>query len=82
MLTAAGRKGKIMADPAECDVVMQGGITSGIISPPFLLKLKDKYRFRSVGGTSAGAIAAAAAVPPNMGARAVVLPGWKACKKN
>ncbi|HEX8843103.1 MAG TPA: hypothetical protein VF791_00455 [Pyrinomonadaceae bacterium] len=38
---------------------MKGGITSGIIYPPLVLKLKDYYRFRSVGGTSAGAIAAA-----------------------
>lgn len=39
---------------------MKGGITSGIVYPPLVIKLKDMYRFRSVGGTSAGAIAAAA----------------------
>jgi predicted acylesterase/phospholipase RssA len=39
---------------------MKGGITSGIVYPPLVIKLKDTYRFRSVGGTSAGAIAAAA----------------------
>jgi predicted acylesterase/phospholipase RssA len=44
----------------ECDLVMKGGITSGIVYPPLVIKLKDRYRFRSVGGTSAGAIAAAA----------------------
>lgn len=43
----------------ECDLVMKGGITSGIVYPPLISVLKDKYRFRSIGGTSAGAIAAA-----------------------
>jgi predicted acylesterase/phospholipase RssA len=41
-----------------CDLVMKGGITSGIIYPPAVLELKNKYTFRSIGGTSAGAIAA------------------------
>lgn len=45
----------------ECDLVMKGGITSGIVYPRIVLKLasEGKYRFRNVGGTSAGAIAAA-----------------------
>lgn len=43
----------------ECDLVMKGGITSGIVYPPLILKLKNTYRFRYIGGTSAGAIAAA-----------------------
>ena len=42
----------------ECDLVMKGGITSGVIYPGVINKLKDTYRFRSIGGTSAGAIAA------------------------
>ncbi len=42
----------------ECDLVMKGGITSGVVYPPAVLKLRNKYRFRSIGGTSAGAIAA------------------------
>ncbi len=42
-----------------CDLVMKGGITSGIVYPPAVFKLREKYRFRSIGGTSAGAIAAA-----------------------
>lgn len=48
-----------LADPPECDLIMKGGITSGIVYPYALLELATKYRFRSVGGTSAGAIAAA-----------------------
>lgn len=45
----------------ECDLVMKGGITSGIVYPRVVLRLasEGKYRFRNVGGTSAGAIAAA-----------------------
>ncbi|MEO8029697.1 MAG: hypothetical protein ABJC74_04725 [Gemmatimonadota bacterium] len=43
---------------AECDLIMKGGITSGVVYPPAILELKSKYRFRSIGGTSAGAIAA------------------------
>lgn len=43
----------------ECDLILQGGITSGVVYPPAILELKTKYRFRGVGGASAGAIAAA-----------------------
>src|SRR5260370_23013333 len=42
----------------SCDLAMKGGITSGIVYPPAIIQLKGKYKFRSIGGTSAGAIAA------------------------
>ncbi len=42
----------------ECDLVMKGGITSGVVYPRTLLELAQEYRFRNIGGTSAGAIAA------------------------
>jgi predicted acylesterase/phospholipase RssA len=42
-----------------CDLVMKGGITSGIVYPPAIVELAKHYRFKSIGGTSAGAIAAA-----------------------
>jgi len=48
-----------LGDKKECDLVMKGGVTSGIVYPPIVLKLAEKYHFRSIGGTSAGAIAAA-----------------------
>ncbi len=51
----------------QCDLVMKGGITSGVVYPPALLRLATKYRFRSIGGTSAGAIAAAAAAAAEYG---------------
>jgi hypothetical protein len=42
-----------------CDLVMKGGITSGVVYPSLVMRLAEKYRFASIGGTSAGAIAAA-----------------------
>lgn len=44
-----------------CDLVMKGGITSGIVYPPLVAELAKHYCFKNIGGTSAGAIAAAAA---------------------
>lgn len=41
-----------------CDVVMKGGITSGVVYPRAVARLADEYRFVNVGGASAGAIAA------------------------
>lgn len=43
----------------ECDMIMKGGITSGVVYPYAVLQIATKYRLRSLGGTSAGAIAAA-----------------------
>ena len=51
----------------ECDLVMKGGITSGIVYPKAVLALKDTYRFRNIGGTSAGAIAAVATAAAEYG---------------
>jgi predicted acylesterase/phospholipase RssA len=45
----------------KCDIVMKGGITSGIVYPSTICALAGTYRFMNIGGTSAGAIAAAAA---------------------
>ena len=43
----------------ECDVIMKGGATSGMVYPKVILRLAKRYRFRSIGGASAGAVAAA-----------------------
>jgi predicted acylesterase/phospholipase RssA len=43
----------------ECDLIMKGGVTSGLVYPYAILELAQDYRFRSIGGASAGAIAAA-----------------------
>ena len=42
-----------------CDLVMKGGITSGVVYPPAVVELSKTFSFRNIGGTSAGAIAAA-----------------------
>lgn len=41
--------------------MMKGGITSGAVYPKAIKRISRRYRFRNVGGTSAGAIAAVAA---------------------
>lgn len=51
----------------ECDVVMKGGITSGVIYPRLISTLAKIYKLRSFGGTSAGAIAAAAGAAAQLG---------------
>jgi predicted acylesterase/phospholipase RssA len=51
----------------EADVVMRGGITSGIIYPGALTAIAERYRLRSLGGTSAGAIAAAVSAAAEFG---------------
>lgn len=56
-----------LVDPPECDAIMKGGITSGIVYPYAVLEIATKYRFRSIGGTSAGAIAAAFAAAAEHG---------------
>jgi predicted acylesterase/phospholipase RssA len=54
--------------PAQsCDIVMKGGITSGVVYPLALVELAKKYRLANIGGTSAGAMAAAAAAAAEYG---------------
>ena len=53
--------------PKECDIVMKGGITSGVVYPGAICEIAAAYRFRSIGGTSAGAIAAAATAAAEYG---------------
>ena len=50
-----------------CDIVMKGGITSGVVYPHAVCELAATYRLKNVGGTSAGAIAAAAAAAAEYG---------------
>jgi predicted acylesterase/phospholipase RssA len=51
----------------ECDLIMKGGITSGVIYPRAACQLAETYRFRQVGGASAGAIAAAFVAAAELG---------------
>jgi predicted acylesterase/phospholipase RssA len=61
---------------------MKGGITSGVVYPHALCELARTYRFASVGGTSAGAIAAAGAAAAEHGRehggfeKLAALPAW------
>lgn len=48
-----------MSKLRRCDLILKGGITSGVVYPKLILTLARHYRFCSIGGTSAGAIAAA-----------------------
>lgn len=61
---------KVLPDaalPTECDLVMKGGITSGIVYPRAIAEFARRFRLRSIGGASAGAIAAAAAAAAQYG---------------
>ena len=51
----------------RCDLVMKGGITSGVIYPHAVCQLAITRRIQRVGGTSAGAIAAGAAAAAELG---------------
>ena len=73
------------SNPAKnCDLVMKGGITSGVVYPWAVCELATTYRFRNIGGTSAGAIAAVAAAAAEFGRdssdggfrRLAALPDW------
>jgi predicted acylesterase/phospholipase RssA len=71
-----------------CDVVMKGGITSGVVYPHALCEIARTYRFVNVGGTSAGAIAAVAAAAAEHGrerdgfAKLAALPDWVGAGEN
>ena len=52
------------ADLLECDLIMKGGITSGVVYPGAIAKIAETYRLRDIGGSSAGAIAATFAARP------------------
>lgn len=64
---AATRAATDRVHAVECDLVMKGGITSGIVYPLAVVEIARAFRLRSIGGTSAGAIAAAAAAAAELG---------------
>lgn len=51
----------------SCDMVMKGGITSGVVYPLAIAQIARQFRLKNIGGTSAGAIAAAAAAAAELG---------------
>ncbi len=56
--TEQGQSGRASYEENYCDIVMKGGVTSGIVYPQAIAELANHYRLKSIGGTSAGAIAA------------------------
>lgn len=73
-----------------CDIVMKGGITSGVIYPHAVCEIARTYRFRNIGGTSAGAIASVAAAAAEYGRQSAAggfrklaeLPSWFGLNQN
>ena len=53
--------------PFSCDLIMKGGITSGVVYPAAIDELARDHRFHNIGGASAGAIAAVAAAAAEFG---------------
>jgi predicted acylesterase/phospholipase RssA len=41
----------------SCDLLMKGGVTSGVVYPTTICRLAQTFRLRNIGGTSAGALA-------------------------
>lgn len=64
------------ADAPQCDLVLKGGVTSGIVYPRAILEVAQQYRLRSIGGTSAGAIAAGFAAAAEYARRKGDLQGY------
>lgn len=52
-----------------CDLVMTGGVASGVVYPWAIVELARSYRFRNIGGTSVGAMAAVLAAAAEYGRR-------------
>ncbi len=52
-----------------CDLVLTGGVASGVVYPWAIVELARIYNFRNIGGTSVGAIAAALAAAAEYGRR-------------
>jgi predicted acylesterase/phospholipase RssA len=52
-----------------CDLVLTGGVASGVVYPWAIVELARAFRFRNIGGTSVGAIAAALAAAAEYGRR-------------
>src|SRR5260221_13001205 len=68
MADQGSRQGSRYGQPEKfCDIVLKGGITSGVVYPLALVSLAEKYRFSNIGGTSAGAMAAVDPAGPENG---------------
>lgn len=52
-----------------CDLVLTGGVASGVVYPWAIVELARVYRFRNIGGTSVGAMATTLAAAAEYGRR-------------
>jgi predicted acylesterase/phospholipase RssA len=70
MTDAPAQASPTQASPTqECDLIMKGGVTSGLVYPGAIYALSEQFRLRNIGGTSAGAIGAVAAAAMEFGRR-------------
>ena len=54
-------------DDRFCDLILNGGVASGVVYPWAMVELARHYRFRNIGGNSVGAMAAALAAAAEYG---------------
>ena len=68
--------------PADrfCDLVMEGGVTSGIIYAAAVADLSKQYRFCNIGGSSIGAFAAALAAAAEFRRRNGSMDGFRSLR--
>ncbi len=66
---------------AFCDLVLTGGVSSGIVYPLAVLELARRYRFHSIGGSSAGAMAAALAAAAELQRRHGSVRGFEVLRR-
>ena len=59
-------------DHPPCDLVMRGGIADGVAYPAAVVELATQYRFARIGGTSAGAFAAAGVAAAELGRQQIL----------
>lgn len=62
--------GPVAERPPEdryCDLILNGGVASGVVYPWAIVELARHYRFRSIGGNSVGAMAAVLAAAAEYG---------------
>lgn len=69
------------APDSFCDLVMTGGVASGVVYPWAVVELARAYRFRSIGGTSVGAMAAALAAAAEYGRRTGVVGSFETLRR-
>lgn len=67
--------------PVFCDLVMKGGVTSGVTYPLAIVELAKRFHLKNLGGTSAGAISAAFAAAAELRRRKGSEAGFRALEE-